>query len=617
MGSMSDLGFTALSSAWLLLLAVPLVLFYLLKLKRPRMRISSLVLWQRVLEDRRVNAPFQKFKRNILLLLQLLLLALIVLAAMGPFLQAGPERWERLPILIDCSASMAALDPVTRESRLTLAKQQVRDRIEGLAQDRALCLIAFGSTARRITDFTDNKQILRAALDSIQVEDVAGDPGDALRMAESLNRTAGFDEVVLISDGNLPAQTPFELPFRLVYQRLPPAGPNLGITALNAGRTAEDGWRVFARVEGSPAVRGTGQIRLYDGEEFVAEDLVSVIDGGSERWAVTVPGDRPVRLRVELTSDGFDSLAADNRAYLDLPALRPLSVRVAPTLPAYQHALRAIEGIRLAEADELADVIFTDEPGPIPDGAAVVFHNGVVPPDLEPVLTVADGSGGVVDWVRSAPVLRHVTLHDLLIAEVPRFHEGFGAGDLEWRGYEALVIGDEGPLLLSGERNDARTYHLLFHSERSTLPYRVAFPVLVANVVREARHRLGTEELEAPRTGTLPELTLEPDQDYRIQDPDGEITTVKADSNGRLTGVPAPRVGPYRVLLGEETTAVRGVSLASSAETGLAIVDELQFDELVVSAAAALPTERSLWQWLAAAALVILMGEWWWYQRQP
>src|SRR5688572_17784419 len=110
--------FTAVSSAWLFLLLIPLVAFYFLKLKRPRQVVSSLVLWRQVLSDQRVNSPFQRFKRNLLLLLQILLLALLALAAMQPFLRREAQRSERLPVLVDVSASMAALDSVSGKSRL-------------------------------------------------------------------------------------------------------------------------------------------------------------------------------------------------------------------------------------------------------------------------------------------------------------------------------------------------------------------------------------------------------------------------------------------------------------------------------------------------------------------
>src|SRR3954452_17525294 len=123
--------FTALSSAWLFLLAIPLVVFYFLKLRRPRHVVPSLVLWRQVLADQRVNSPFQRFKRNILLLLQILLLLLLILAAMQPILRGYVSGTTRLPVLIDVSASMAALDKSGGQSRLDAPKAKVRELIDG------------------------------------------------------------------------------------------------------------------------------------------------------------------------------------------------------------------------------------------------------------------------------------------------------------------------------------------------------------------------------------------------------------------------------------------------------------------------------------------------------
>jgi Ca-activated chloride channel family protein len=183
-------GFHALSMAWLFALLAPLVAFYFLKLKRPRQDVSSLALWQQVINDQRVNSPFQKFKRNLLLLLQILLLTLLVLAAMQPFLQARPDRLKRLPILIDCSASMAALDKPGGQSRLDAAKEKVRKLIDGMSPDQEYCLVAFARTARKVVGFTNNKRVLLDGLDEIAVEDVTSEIEDALRMAQALARTA-------------------------------------------------------------------------------------------------------------------------------------------------------------------------------------------------------------------------------------------------------------------------------------------------------------------------------------------------------------------------------------------------------------------------------------------
>ena len=269
------MSFSALSASWLFLLLIPLIVFYFLKLKRPRLEIPSLVLWRQVLADQRVNSPFQKFKRNFLLLLQILLLALLVLAAMQPFPRREVARADRVPILIDISASMGALDREGGTTRLAEVKKRVRDLIDGLPAEQELSLVAFSRNARRLTPFTNNQRDLRAALDALEIEDLPSDLEEALRMAQALARTAAFDKVLLFSDGNFPAKTNFELPFKIDYQRVSPAGSNYGITAASARRAAGGRWEVFVQLGASAeAESATGTVELLQDGAVVATESV-------------------------------------------------------------------------------------------------------------------------------------------------------------------------------------------------------------------------------------------------------------------------------------------------------------------------------------------------------
>ena len=57
-----------------LLLALPIIALYLMRMRYTDTIVPSLLLWQSVLRDVHANQPWQKLKRNWLLFLQLLVL---------------------------------------------------------------------------------------------------------------------------------------------------------------------------------------------------------------------------------------------------------------------------------------------------------------------------------------------------------------------------------------------------------------------------------------------------------------------------------------------------------------------------------------------------------------
>lgn len=627
-------GFSAAATgAWLFLLLIPLIIFYFLKLKRPQLQIASLALWQQVISDQRVNAPFQKFKRNMLLLFQVLLLSLVALAAMQPFIRGNAENAQYLPILIDTSASMAAVDEAG-ESRLDLAKAQVREIIEGLLPGQQLTLVAVGSTARRLTEFTDNKPLLLSALDKVEVADVPSRFEDGLQLAQAMTRTFEIEKVRLYSDGNLPTRTSptggevatvdFDLSYQLEFFRLPPAGRNIGITALNARRASVEEWDVFVRIEAGAAASASGQIELFvNGERLQEPAPVLLQPGTSQRLVFRVDAQQASRVQARLTVDGHDALPSDNMAFLDLPVGRELFVYCPASLATYRHALSQMPGI-LVEPDAngaatLAsyDLIVTDTPDDLSKEAATFLLVGAAPADLQPLVTMETGLAEVVDWKREAPLLQHVQLRDVQIADLPKRAAGVADGDFEELGYEILAYGNESPLIVRKRDGPKLYYALLFHTDRSTLPYRVGFPILIQNVVNEALQQASLSELRALPTGSLPALNLEPRTAYRVTGPkvSQELTS---NEEGVLDNVLAPVVGEYEIRRGGELIRQIGVSLINSTETSLTGVDEIQFREVKVGAEVEkVKTDRPLWSTLALAAFGVLLLEWWYFQKRP
>jgi len=625
---MSWPGFSSIANAWWLLLLIPLLVFYFLKLKRPRVEISSLVLWQSVVNDQRVNSPFQKFRRNILLWLQMAVLVLLVVAAMQPFVQGTVEQAAYRPVLIDCSASMAAVDPQTGQSRLEVAKERVAELIDSLNSGQQLSLIAMHSSSDRLTEFTGNRRILHNALDGLRVRDVPGRLEDALRMTQALAKTVPVDSAVLFSDGNIPERVRFALPFRVNYQQLPAAGANAGITAFNARLASSRDWDVFLRVEASASI--SGQLELWrDGQQVGAQPFV-LGARESQRLTFRVASEVSTQLEARLVFDGaeftnadFDSLEADNIAWLDLPEARSLRVYASPKLSSFRHALSSMPGVDLFPEDGQPpqrsvsyDLVISDQATDEDLNAGTYLMIGVTPKNADSLVTQAPGLTRFLDWDRTTPLLRHMQLRDVEIADAVQPIGEAGDGSFEEIGYSVLAAGVDGPLILRNRTGSRLSFYLMFHTSRSTLEFRVAFPVLVANVVQLARQEASIGDVKGLRTGVLPAIRLEPNSDYTVTAPDGALLDTRADETGDLRGITASTTGRYRITgQNRERTSV-AANLLSTEETTLASVDSIQFNEQSVSSAdEVLDNDRPLWSLLTLLAFGTLLVEWWFFQR--
>lgn len=617
---MSFPGFSALINAWWFLLLVPLIIFYFLKLRRPRLDIPSLALWRQVVNDQRVNSPFQKFKRNLLLLFQILLLCCLVIGAMQPYLSSGNQRHANLPVLIDTSASMGALDGPGGKSRLAEAKEKVGKLIDDLLPGQQLCLISVNSSARRLTDFTNNKRLLHESLSQLEVSHVASHLEDGFRLAQALSRAFPIDSVMLISDGNVPHEIEFDLPFKVNFQRLKVGGPNIGITDFNA-RRSRTGWDVFARVEGSKDAKTLAEYELLQNGQVIKSDSVSIQGTNAERLMFKVSTDIAVSLEVRIKPDGFDSLDSDNVAYLDLPKPRPLAVYCPTDMESFRNALAIVPDINLYPGDEptpsAVDLKFAQ--GPLSSGpeSRVDFNVGYVPDDITSLVEIESGLAEIVDWMRTAPLLQHVQLLDVQIADQPKLAKGVTERDFESAGYEILAQSRTGPLILERTGGGQTDFQFLFHPDRSSLVYRVGFPILVQNAVQVALTRAALSEARAIPAGSLPPRKVVPETEYRVAGPHSYTDSAKSDKDGFLMGLGAPYVGVYEVTGASEPERI-GVSLLASQESSMATVEKLNFPEVSVSAAEqTVKTDQPLWGWFALGGLLFLTLEWWYFQKKP
>src|SRR6516164_9735366 len=220
--------------------AIPVVvLFYLLKRKRIIKLVPSTLLWQRFLSETQASAPFQKLRKNWLLILQIILLTLAVFALARPYFSGKTKPAELRVVILDASASMQATDETP--SRFEKARAEALKWVDSLKDNDQMVILQAGANTEVKQSATSEKAALRRALLACVCSDGPTRLVPALRMAESLVRDQRSAEIHLFSFGAVPELNEFEnkaLP--LIYHRVGKSSNNLGITALDVRANPED-----------------------------------------------------------------------------------------------------------------------------------------------------------------------------------------------------------------------------------------------------------------------------------------------------------------------------------------------------------------------------------------
>src|SRR5690349_19804351 len=244
-------------------IAVPtLLVLYFLKLRRRELPVSSTILWRKAIQDLQVNAPFQKLRRNLLLLLQLLLLALLCLALSRPVANFTPGAAKLSVIVIDRSGSMSAVEDYggggTKRTRLEEAQRQARALVDSMTRKDTAMVIAFDDSAEVMQPLTTDGAALRHAIDSIQPTDRKSRLSLAYKLAEAQVkfypeqlRPNEKPTVFVYSDGRIADAKELSVQADIRYTKIGRDDtPNIGIVSLSAKRNYERPTevQVFARL---------------------------------------------------------------------------------------------------------------------------------------------------------------------------------------------------------------------------------------------------------------------------------------------------------------------------------------------------------------------------------
>src|SRR5437870_9333693 len=153
-----------LALAWAALL-IPVVVFYILKIRLRRVPVSTVIFWRQIFEEKKPRSIWQRLRHLTSLLVQLALLFLLVGALAEPFFAWEANESRRVVLVIDNSASMNAADAAP--SRLGRAKDAAQRVVAGLRYRDEMAVVVAGTQPQVVCGLTGHQSTLREAIDAV------------------------------------------------------------------------------------------------------------------------------------------------------------------------------------------------------------------------------------------------------------------------------------------------------------------------------------------------------------------------------------------------------------------------------------------------------------------
>jgi hypothetical protein len=617
----------------LLGLLVPLVLLYVLRIRREKRRVPSVWLWRSAERDLLAKQPFRRFFPYLSLVLEALALAALALAFARPALRGGQIDSQHLAIVIDTSASMGTLGSDGR-ARIELAREAARALSRQLAPGADALVIEAGREPRVVSPLERDPKRIENAIDRVRAGEVEGDLGRAIALAsDHLRSRPGTNRIVVVTDGALAQPDAFataSLPIDVVRVGTP--ADNAAIVRADVARTSEspgrDRVQVFALVKNFGKTKRSTFVTLVPQNSTTALASRRLDLAAGEEAPVVLsfdssPADQGMGLVLDLAPG--DALRADDRAFVRVPAGRHLPVVVSPKTasPWILRALASDPGIDLLGtelaalgADVPYDALVVIEgacPERIPGSDFLIVnppqgacHGATVAGPLErPTVT---------SWSDGDPRLRFTSFEGIVIQRA-RAIEPDGARASLVRAREGTLIAD-----ISGA---GRTGTLIgFDVGESNWPLRASFVLFIRNLVELARsHRAGMAAGPA-RAGEPIALRVPFDvSEVTMESSDGARVTFPARAG--IAATPGPdRAGLYFVSWKGQRpgSTLVPVNLTSARESDLLErpLDLPRGRSVRARKAGELSDAVSDWSWLfAAVALLAFVLDLFWITRSP
>ncbi len=584
------------------LIGIPIIiLMYLLKQKYKEQTVSSLFLWKKAESYSMAQQPWQKLKKNLLMILQIIFVLLLAAALANPYIM-GITETSHTVFALDCSLSMQAKDAEEGKSRLEQAVSEIKKQIEQASPNEKFSIVFLKDTPEIVLSSSNDKKALLKQVENVK----ATNGGVNWQNSKELLQIAGAENARMIVFTDQYQELLQGMDIEQIV--LGKNSENTAITLLSHSQ-GENGWQVLAKINyfGEDSISKT--VNLFcDGKAFDRKQIT--IEGGKSKDVIfTEIPQQTEHIMATLTPE--DVLQADDRAYdasFSQTKKKVLLVseqniflekvyRLLPDVELYKTDTKNIEQLKGYSLYIFDGVI----PRTLPDDGFFIFWNM---PYENNILYM--GAEQKIDKPATTQGYGNMTLAETLTFDIEK-SKSFDVP--MWA--STILQANEKPLAIAGEQNGKKMAIFAFDIHDTDLPLQKEFPIFIYNLQNWFFSQNIQQSLESIVSGQVLEISLLPEtKQASVLLPDGKSVNI-APPFPPLPFTDTEQTGIYTLIQKNETQQENAFAVNAKTEGESDLMQKYQTEQQQKEhTKKVIKTGRSIQTFVIIALLLLLLLEW-------
>jgi Ca-activated chloride channel family protein len=600
-----------------------ILLIHALKPKPKPAEVTNLFLWQEVLKERGGNVTLKQLKKNLPLLLQILIVILAALALASPVWFYFTQKKGDLILVIDTSASMKTKR--ASGTRFDLARKKALEVIDQQEQTQKILIIEAGSEPAVKSGFLEDPTQAKDLVKSLMPSDAPGKLEKALYLALSFIDPSKDDTIYLITDGaGCDFSKLLQIHPKIVPIVISGGEKNIGITKFEFRQDLDrpDQYEIMLEVKNFTPNSITCPIHLSIDNSPIVD--IQITFDAREKHLLIFPYSGLITGIAKAELDIEDDFLVDNTAYLSLSTSKDLWVmlvsqgnyfleKLLETYPNFLiNAVTEIIPSSWQEQVRGHDLVIIDRM----DFPVTKIGNFLLIDAYSPSIPVVKigqvDFPGIFDWDRKSPLMANVNLSGLTIEQAAKIQVD---NNILYPVIESSQTG----LMYTYEKDGLRAVFLGFDLNKSDLPLKVAFPVMMSNIINWLNpNKLNFSVLQT-KAGEPYNIYLHPDtKEIFTRAPNEKAEKYQVTSNP-FTYTNTQKVGIYTITENKKRRYFT-VNLVDESESDITvpnIAGSSGTSNLTPSVASRtgidaekIAMQRQLWPFVLLLGLAVMMVEW-------